>query len=250
MSTRRGYGWKSKVETKQIMTWCWPPMTVGTSSLHLFLVVILFILFALTNVAPSLRHKHVLYHREINALLSPSIFKSMPQQGYRVNVVNASTHCQKYFDQFSAKRNVPALSMSSKRISFTDSNQTWIVCHCSTNQNEEWDYLFTHLSRIPLILREQIKTVIIFPIESSPLLTESIQPHGLMFESTAVFFGEPPIGTWNHEFAHALDVNTRWNGRDKFSDSELWKQALQMDACMTDAYAKTSSQEVNTDSST
>jgi hypothetical protein len=237
-------------------------MNVG---IHLLLVLILFILFALsthsalyttpetTSVVPSLQDKHLLYHREINALLSPSIFKSMPQQAHHVEHVdlsNESTPCQKYFDQFSAKRTVPALSMSSKRISFKDSNQSWIVCHCSTNQNEAWDYLFTHLSRIPLILREQIKTVITFPIESSPLFTESqttIQPHGLMSESTAVFFGKPPIGTWIHEFAHALDVNTRWNGRAKFSDSKLWMQALQMDACMTDAYAKTSSQEVNTD---
>jgi hypothetical protein len=225
-------------------------MTVG---IHLLLIVILFILFALMNVEPSLQHKHVLYHREINALLSPSIFKSTPEQGYRVDIVNKLTPCQKYFDQFSARRNVPALSMSSKRISFKDSNQTWVICHCSTNQHEGWDYLFTHLSCIPLILREQIKTIIAFPIESSLLLPESkttIQPHGLMSESTAVFFGEPPIGTWIHEFTHALDVNTQGIGREKFSDSRLWKQALQMDACMTDAYAKTSSQEVNADYST
>jgi hypothetical protein len=217
------------------------PMNVGFRLL--LVVVLLFILFALS--VPETTDKDVLYHKEINALLSPRIFKAMPQQAHHVELSSESTPCQTYFDQFSAKR---TLSMSSKRISFKDSNQSWIICHCSINQNEAWDYLFTHLSRVPLVLREQIKTVVTFPIESSPLFTESkvtIQPHGLMSESTAVFFGEPPIGTWIHEFAHALDVNARWNGRDKFSDSKLWKRALQMDACVTDAYAKTSTQEVN-----
>lgn len=217
----------------------------------------------------SLDSKQLLSHKDINALLSPAIFQQLQEQvsyAYTAygqalsnspptdlpanNLVAGTTAdlipltCEKVFQDISTTTSQLNWHIQAKHVRFPDSDQVWTICAGHEKRDtDSWDNLASYLSRIPIPLRQHVHTILSLPLDSSPLLRSDknlpLSPHAMMSQSTVTFFGIPNIGTWVHEFAHALDINSG------FSRSRLWRNAIREDECVADMYARSSVEEAS-----
>ena len=178
-----------------------------------------------TTATPA--DKGLLRTTELNAHLSPHIYNVFNTPKLEITTSDA---CVEQAKQFCTE------PLHTGLVTYAESSTQWTVCHCDSQ--DAWSYLVNHLSRLPLALRTHIHTIMLAPLPPS---TSSPHAHFTRSPPTATFFGHPTIGTWVHEFAHAVDVH---HSTVLFSSSAYWTTALEKDSCVVDAYARTSREEV------
>jgi hypothetical protein len=228
-----------------------------------------------------------LYTSDLNLLISSILFEKSPPSQYSLRDLDFNQAIPDMSGNWTSRHSTvvsfvymnnmcsenmrasgSAVNLDAKWVTFEDSPLPWIVSRCTRpvgtprtinpESDPSWSYALSHLSRMPLSLREHVRVVMVAPIGLSPLFKQTygnrrghssmsvsesrddiVKPHGLISHDTVILFGEPSFGTWIHEFSHAVDLHA-----GHFSSSRIWSAAVEKDECVVDGYASNSAEEV------
>ncbi|KAG8786539.1 hypothetical protein FRC15_011258 [Serendipita sp. 397] len=158
-----------------------------------------FAIIGLSNIATSKSlsgiNKSLLYDGNLNARLTPFLYKHLPASTYRIERYYGRSEkeqqelspCYQYSTEFCQK--TTGSELEAIRVSFDDvadgSPESWILCQCNGGHSllsgstlvqegeshslersvgSRWDYLLSHFSRVPPSLRRHIQAVITVPL--------------------------------------------------------------------------------------